>query len=154
SSSAGSDGSVAAPRDRQGVPALHIRAREPPAPQLAAGRGDPLLPCALGRAPMIERIDEYAARHFGGVGRTVASFVRLHVWALVFLIILSVLAPAHMSSVAGVLRDTPSVHSVAMQPGDPQAYAPTRFDRSRFRIAWIMASEGGLYSKPFLTGSV
>lgn len=89
---------------------------------------------------MIQRINAYAARRFG-VGTTAGSFVRMHVWAVVFLVLLSLMLPSRGVPFAN--RSTePVVRKVTLDANDPRGFAPSRFGKDRFRIAWITGSEG------------
>ena len=51
---------------------------------------------------MIDRISRYAAEHFGGLGTTRSSLIRIHVWALAFLVLVSSVASTH--DLAGEVR--------------------------------------------------
>jgi hypothetical protein len=108
---------------------------------------------------MIERINELAARFGGGIGRTKWSFVRIHLWTLTFLVVISLLAPSKTGTLAlpPTNADAP-VRSLALGLNDQRAFAPSPFGKDRFRIAWITGSEGevlrqGLTQGQFLASS-
>ncbi len=92
---------------------------------------------------MIERINGFAARRFG-VGTTAGSFVRIHVWAVGFLVVLSLVLPAHAAQVATQFTKNPSVENLALDVNDPRGFARSPFGKVRFRIAWITGSEGDI----------
>jgi hypothetical protein len=95
---------------------------------------------------MIERINQYAARHFGGVGTTRGSLLRIHAWALAFLLIVSALAPTHDLN-RNVRRFFGPVQKLQRNFSDQRAFAPSPFGRRVFHIAWIFGSEGELQVK-------
>jgi hypothetical protein len=96
---------------------------------------------------MIDRITAYAARHFGGVGTTRASLVRIHAWILVFLVVVASLAPTH-----GINRRLRAalgpVHSLRRDFNDQQAFTASPFGKRAFHIAWIFGSEGDVTKTP------
>jgi hypothetical protein len=98
---------------------------------------------------MIDRINGYMARRFG-VGTTAASFVRMHVWAVVFLIVLAQALPSHDAKiVVSRFRKNIAVQNVALGPNDARGFAKSPFGKDRFRIAWITGSEGHLIDKSY-----
>jgi hypothetical protein len=90
---------------------------------------------------MIERINRYVARRFG-VGTTVGSLVRIHVWIVVFLVVLSLVLPTHNARLALRVTKNTSVVNVALSSNDPRAFGKSPFGKDRFHIAWITGSEG------------
>src|SRR3954469_3112152 len=100
---------------------------------------------------MIERINEFVARRFGGVGTTRSSFLRIHAWALVFLLLASSLAATHGQSLAFRRRLGP-VEKLGLEQNDPRAFAASAFSKKKyFHIAWIAGSETEVYVNAFLT---
>jgi len=105
---------------------------------------------------VIERIHESFARKFGGVGTTAGSFVRIHVWAIVFLVVISLFAPARAGKLSvGALpqhvppkaRETAKIlQRLSLDENDPRGFRKSPFGKSRFRVAWITGSEGGVYT--------
>jgi hypothetical protein len=109
---------------------------------------------------VIDRINESVARRLGGAGTSVASFVRIHLWAVAFLVALSLILPNHPANVAKnggnrkidvYLHDirgqtNVNVRSLALDTNDPRAFAPSPFGKERFHIAWITGSEGQVFS--------
>src|SRR5258708_7867267 len=91
---------------------------------------------------MIERIGEFVARRFGGVGTTRGSFVRIFAWAVASLVVISLVVDSSPPRVPATA--TPRVHFVTLSNSDPRAFASGRFPHDRFRIAWISGSEGAL----------
>jgi hypothetical protein len=105
---------------------------------------------------MIERINSYAARRFG-VGTTAGSFVRIHVWALVFLVVLSLALPSQEVILANQFTRYVSSRALTLGTNDPRGFARSPFGKGRFRIAWITGSEGRYEHKnyqPFLASLV
>ena len=91
---------------------------------------------------MIDRINAFATQRFG-IGTTAGSFVRIHVWAIVFLVAVSLVWPSHKEYfVAKGVRGNLSVRNVALDPNYPRGFAPSPFGKDRFRIVWITGSEG------------
>jgi hypothetical protein len=105
---------------------------------------------------MIERINGFVARRFGGVGTTVGSFVRIHVWAIAFLVVISLVLPTRagkLDSAPGFPSQIPLFSSNAskilqrltLDGADQRAFRKSPFGKQRFRIAWIAGSEGAVY---------
>jgi len=90
---------------------------------------------------MIERINDFLARRFGGLGTTRASLLRIHAWVIVFLIAGSALAPTHGFDGGAPALFSP-VQNLFRDPSDQRAFAPSPFGKGDFHIAWIFASEG------------
>jgi hypothetical protein len=101
---------------------------------------------------VIERINDFVAGRYNGAGTTVGSFVRIHLWALAFLVAFSLVLPPKLPALfnatfpvgpavthAGAQK---VVQKVTLQAGDQRAFLPSPFGKKRFRIAWISGSEG------------
>lgn len=90
---------------------------------------------------MIDRINDSLARHFGGVGTTKASLIRIMVWLVVFLVLLSSFATTHDESDAARALRGP-VQILNRPSADQRGFAPSPFGKREFHIAWIFSSEG------------
>ena len=90
---------------------------------------------------MIDRINRYAAEHFGGLGTTRSSLIRIHVWALAFLVLVSSVASTH--DLAGEVRARLGpVQVLNRDHSDQRAFGSSAFGKRAFHIAWIFSSEG------------
>ena len=98
----------------------------------------------------IERLAQGIARRFGGLGTSRASFVRIHAWALAFLVAVSVLVPAHKVESRVSRRTLGPVQNVARSYHDQRAYLTSAFPRrGYFHIAWVQGSEGEVFRSEF-----
>ena len=90
---------------------------------------------------MIDRINRYAAEHFGGLGTTRSSLIRIHVWALAFLVLVSSVAATHDVALDVRARLGP-VQILDRDHSDQRAFVSSAFGKRAFHIAWIFSSEG------------
>jgi hypothetical protein len=94
---------------------------------------------------MIERINAFAARHLGGVGTSGWSFVRIHVWAVVFLVVIAAALPDREPDLARTeynrIIDNPRVADLGLDRNDPRGFAESPYGERAFRAAWISGSE-------------
>ena len=91
----------------------------------------------------VERLARLVTGRFGGVGTTRGSFVRMHVWAIVFLLAISAIAPKEPARTTR-RRFFGPVQPVARSGSDQRGFSPSPFGKKYFHIAWIMGSEGDI----------
>ena len=84
-------------------------------------------------------------------GRRAGSFLRIHVWAVVFLVVISLVLPSHDP----VRRHTNNpVQTLTLGLSDQRAFDKSPFGKDRFRIAWIAGSEGENFANGRKSGYV
>jgi hypothetical protein len=120
---------------------------------------------------MIERINEFVARHARGVGTSARSFARIGGWTVLFLAFISILLPSREMTVAQVngpngkalagadgnalphvetfgvrrIEAKSPVQNLKLSDNDQRGFTRSPFGKQRFRIAWITGSEGGVF---------